>query len=329
MRIGPFDFWTRCKDRVFLRLVPAWLMPVALVPVAFGLGCLALVYLAEFGRAEARSGDTQIRASYDVGVAAIDLGTFDLTATIGPNAYALKATGKFSILAGLLYRAEGKTESHGTRAAANATPKQFRLSYADSNRQQQLEIAFKNGAVGTVTRKPKKRPDKQAVPLSDAQLRGVLDPLTAAFLGIKATAPAGDLSVCNQILRVFEGRRLFELTLSPKRTEQLGARAPAGLRAAAVCAVRYRPIGGHRPQSRTVQFLQKSDGIEAWLVPVPGSDIVVPYRVVVPTAWGNGTAKLTQLRAQSAAASVPARAKALQPRTTGRYRAPTAPHRRR
>ena len=259
---------------------------------------VATLCLAQPGAvlAEATSQVEQIRASYRVGVAAIDLGTFNLTASVRPSSYSLKARGEFSILAGLVYKGEGTTQSSGTRVNSSPTPQRFNLSYADNREKRTLEILFSDEAAPEVTRIPKKRPDKKAVPLSDDQLRNVLDPLTAAFLSIHADVPQGDLAVCHQTLPVFNGRQLFELTLSPKRTEELGSRAVGGLRAAAVCAVRYQPIGGHRPESSTVAFLEKAKGIEAWLVPLPGTDLFVPYKVVVPTAWGDGTVKLTKLK---------------------------------
>ena len=171
---------------------------------------------------EAIPQEQEIHATYKVGVASIDLGTFKMTATVGPEAYALKAKGEFSILGGLLYRAKGETRSNGTRVNATSKPQRFDFSYSDNKKKQQLQIVFDNGTVRTVTRTPKKRPDKKAVPLSDDQLRNVLDPMTAAFLSVQARSPAGDLAVCDGTLRVFDGKRLFELTFSPKRTEQLG-----------------------------------------------------------------------------------------------------------
>ncbi|MDJ0512231.1 MAG: DUF3108 domain-containing protein [Methyloceanibacter sp.] len=263
-----------------------------------GVICLAL---ANADVAESKGNAEDIRASYRVGVGAIDLGTFDLTGVVDRKTYTLKAKGDFSILAGLVYRATGTTNSNGRRLDAVARPQRFDFSYTDNRKKQAMQIVFKNKAAPVVTRTPKKRPDKKAVPLSEGQLRNVLDPLTAAFLSVHGNFPAGDTAVCNQTLRVFDGKRLFELTLSPKRTEKLGKRAPGGLRAAAVCAVRYQPIGGHRPESRTVAYLQKSKDIEAWLVPVSGTDMFVPYKVVVPTAWGQGTARLTKLKTQASA----------------------------
>ncbi|MEM8574377.1 MAG: DUF3108 domain-containing protein [Pseudomonadota bacterium] len=278
MRFGTMGFWTA--------------LAVA------GVACFAL---ANANVAESRGSAEDIRASYKVGVGAIDLGTFDLTGVVDRTAYRLNAKGDFSILAGLVYRATGTTRSNGKRVDAVAKPQRFDFSYTDTKKKQAMQIVFKNKAAPVVTRTPKKRPDKKAVPLSDGQLRNALDPLTAAFLSVHGNFPAGDTAVCNQTLRVFDGKRLFELTLSPKRTAKLGRRAPDGLRDAAVCAVRYQPIGGHRQESSTVAYLQKSKGIEVWLVPIAGTGMFVPYKVVVPTTWGEGTVRLTKLKTQASA----------------------------
>jgi hypothetical protein len=66
--------------------------------------------------------------------------------------------------------------------------------------------------------------------------------------------------------------------------------------------VRYEPIGGYRPDHPGVQFMQKTDAVEAWLVSVPGTEFYVPYKVLVPTAWGTGTVTLTDMKVAVGAA---------------------------
>lgn len=241
----------------------------------------------------AHSGASEIRASYDARLAAIDLGTFDLTAIFTGKGYALSADGKFSLLSGLLYRAEGKSTSKGTLKDGKLRPKRYTLSFSDSKKRRRTQIIFSRGEVSKVTFKPKKRPNKNAVPIPPEELSGVLDPLTAAFLSIRSKSAPGDLAVCNRTIRVFDGKQRFDLTLSPKRSVSLEGRAPKNVsKLVAVCQVRYEPIGGHRPQSTSVQYMKKADGVEAWLVKVPGSDLFLPYKVVIPTGWGNGSITL-------------------------------------
>ncbi len=245
----------------------------------------------------------RISATYDAGVAAINLGTFEVKATFAGTDYDLTAKGRFSILAGLVYKATGTSTSRGTLNGAELQPAEFTLAYDDTKKRQKLNMTFADGTVRKVSRVPKKKPDRRAVPIPADQLSNVLDPLTAAFLSVRSDVAPGDLGVCNQTIRVFDGKQRFNLQLSPKRTEALGSRVPKKIsKRAAVCRVRYEPIGGYRPEHPGVKFLMKAEGIEAWLVTVPGTGLYLPYKIVVPTTWGNGKATLTGLKTTTAKA---------------------------
>ncbi|MEM7192260.1 MAG: DUF3108 domain-containing protein [Pseudomonadota bacterium] len=282
---------------------------VLLMPSLFLTGpCFAETDLAEANVAPSdgpapNPQEEQVRATYKVGVSAIDLGKFNVAMAVTPKTYTLTATGEFSVLGGLVYRAEGQLNANGTHIGSESKPQRFDFSYSDQRNEGSLQIGFGRGTVRSVTRKPKKRPDKKAVPIPEDQLADVLDPLTAAFFSIHAELPPGDLAICNQTLRVFDGKRRFDLTLSPKRKVGLSVNAPMGLPAAAVCKVDYQPIGGHRAQNETVNFLKNSGDIEVWLVPVPGTGITLPYKVVLPTAWGEGRIALVSLKAAPATVS--------------------------
>ncbi len=136
----------------------------------------------------------QVRATYNAGVANLNLGTFDMTATLGRKDYVLTASGEVSIRAGLLYRAAGKTESNGARAGSGPEPQRYQFSFTDAKKTQTVQIGFDRGAVQSVKRTPKKNADRKAVPIPEGELRDVLDPLTAAFMSAQSNAPAGDLA---------------------------------------------------------------------------------------------------------------------------------------
>jgi len=261
------------------------------------LACLVLAGLPGQSAGEtARPEAGRLVASYDAGLAGINLGEFQVTATLAGSSYKMAAQGRFSLLAGLIYKATGTTTSNGTIANASPRPARYTLSFEDSKKRQRLRMTFAGGTVTDVTIDPPKRHGRD-VPVKAEQLKNVLDPLTAAFLSVRSDAPAGDVSVCDQTIRVFDGRQRFDLQLSPKRSEALDS-APKGLpERAAVCRVRYKPISGYRPDHPGVQYMMETDEVEAWLVPVPGTDFYIPYKILVPTTWGSGTVELTGLKA--------------------------------
>ncbi len=261
------------------------------------LACLVLAGLpGQSAGKTARPETGRLVASYDAGLAGISLGEFQVTARLAGSSYEMAAQGRFSLLAGLVFKATGKTTSNGTIADASPRPALYTFSFDDSKKRQRLRMTFARGTVTDVTIDPPKRHGRD-VPVTAKHLKNVLDPLTAAFLSVRSDVPAGDVSVCNQTVRVFDGRQRFDIVLSPKRSETLGSGAPKGLGGrAAVCRVRYKPISGYRPDHPGVEYMTKNDEVEAWLVPVPGTDFYIPYKILVPTTWGSGTVELTGLK---------------------------------
>jgi hypothetical protein len=61
-----------------------------------------------------------------------------------------------------------------------------------------------------------------------------------------------------------------------------------------VCTVRYHPVAGHRPSRWAIKYLMETREIEAWLAPVAGTRVLVPYRISVPTTLGPGVLEATQ-----------------------------------
>jgi hypothetical protein len=269
----------------------------------FVLACLALGGLVpdpSAGQAAAPN-PSRLVLKYDAGLAGLTLGEFKLIANFAGDAYDMRAHGSFSLLAGLAFKATGETTSIGTLTEASPRPARFTMKYNGGKKREKRRIDFTEGAVSSVSLVPqKKRRNRRAVPISEEQLQDVLDPLTAAFLSVRSDAPAGDVSVCKGTIPVFEGKQRFNIKLSPKRSEQLDKRAPRAFSGrAAVCQVRYEPVAGHRPDNPGVQFMSQTEDIEAWLVPVPRTDLYVPYKILVPTAWGMGSIMLSGIRVKS------------------------------
>ena len=124
----------------------------------------------------------------------------------------------------------------------------------------------------------------------------MLDPLTAAFLSVRASGSPSYTELCQQTVPVFDGKQRFDIILTPKRSERAAENAPAGVSGPlAVCRVQFVPIGGYRPDHPGIKFMTQTDAIEVWLVSVPQTDLYIPYRIVVPTTWGNGSVTLSDI----------------------------------
>ena len=237
---------------------------------------------------------TQIRANYGVYWAGLHLGDVRLAMTVDGSDYQMKGDGRFSIMGGLLYEWHGRTSSAGNLVKGTAKPSQYTLSYSGGDKQSDLRISFSDGAVTQVSISPEKRPNPHDIPVTKEQLQGVLDPMTGAFLRPRPNLPAADLKVCNEKIPVFDGQMRFNLVLVPRQLKRIETGTGGGYAGlAAICGVKFVPISGYRPDNRAVKFMTAhTDEIEAWLVPLPRTDLYLPYRISVPTAFGFGQAQL-------------------------------------
>jgi Protein of unknown function (DUF3108) len=250
------------------------------------------------GLAAEGSAGEQIRATYRVDLSALNLGELHLTASFNGSAYEMQAKGKFSLITGMLYRASGKTTSKGEWSKRGARPAKFRLNFESGSKKEQRELSFANGAVSDISIVPRKKQNPgRRVPVTKDQLVNVLDPLTAAILSARNDGAAGNLAICERTVPVFDGQQRFDLVLKPKRVDSLGSGAPPALSGpVAVCQVNYVPIAGYRLGHSGVKFVTENEDIEVWLVRVPGTALYLPYRIVMPTAWGTGSVTLTKLK---------------------------------
>jgi Protein of unknown function (DUF3108) len=242
---------------------------------------------------------TRIVAIYRVDLAGFNLGDFCLTTVLKGSDYQMRGEGHFSILAGLIYDWRGTTASSGKVTNAGPEPAMYALSYAGGGESAQLRVSFDGGAVTHVSMVPSKKTNPHDIPITKEQLEGVLDPMTAAFLRAHSDNPNGDLKVCDQTISVFDGEWRFDLVLTPKRTVQVRKETPTGYSGyAAVCRVTFIPISGYRPDNPDIKLMSHTDAIEVWLVSLPGTLMYVPYRIVLPTVVGDGSATSTSFQVE-------------------------------
>ena len=246
----------------------------------------------------ALSSASRIEAVYRVDLGSFNLGNFRLTAVFHGDGYEMRGEGRFTILQGLIYEWRGVTASSGRVTRAGPEPAMYALSYSDGGKKtEQLRMTFGSHAVTEVQIFPDKMRNPRDIPVTREQLEGVLDPMSGAFLTAHSENPNGDLNVCNQTLPVFDGKQRFDLVLTPKRAVSVRSTTPSGYSGPAViCQVKFIPIAGYQPDNPGIQLMSQTNEIEVWLIPVRGTIMYVPYRIVLPTPVGYGTALVTSIQ---------------------------------
>lgn len=235
-----------------------------------------LVLAIGSGRADAET----LRARYSVTLLGLPLGVATLEGEIGPR-YRIEAFTKLSGLASMVSNSHGGATASGVVAEGRVIPSGYATTATNSEMTRTVRMGEAGGVATAVEIAPPFEPKPDRVPLTEADKRGVVDPLSALVMPAASLGPAA----CNRRLPVFDGYTRFDVTLSYVGTRNVKLRGYAG--PVAVCAARYTPIAGHRPNRPATKFMAANKAMEVWLAPVGASGVVAPTRISVKTQIGS------------------------------------------
>lgn len=238
------------------------------------LGAFALLGVA-VSAAQAQGWPAGLSAEYEVSYNGFSIGTFAFKAEAEQQSYSLSGSANLSMLLGVI-NWSSDIRSFGSLAQQSPKPALYAFDARSGSRSASTRVSFEGGGVSTVMHSPQAPPRPDTVPLKEAHLKGVVDPLSAMMMVTQGASP------CDRRIPVFDGRERFDLVLSRKGDMRIGeAVAP-------VCQVRYVPIAGHIPDGDT-RFMAGNTGIEVVLRPVPNARLYVPYQISIPMPLGSAT----------------------------------------
>ena len=239
----------------------------------------------------------KVEATYRATLAGIPIGSGNWIIDIGPKQYAGAASGRASGLMRILASGEGSSTVRGTIKQGRLVPSVFAANI-HSHDSYQIHMEMSGGNVKTLKNDPPLEDSPDRIPLKDVHRHGVLDPMTALMITVPGTGEVVSSDACQAKLPIFDGRQRFDLILSFKRMDTVesekGYRGPA-----VVCSASYVPIAGHRPGRYVIRYLQETRDLEIWLAPIAGTRVLIPYRVSVPTLFGNAILQAAQFETEA------------------------------
>ena len=256
----------RAKKARFLGRIRAFVAPacavLALLPPA--------AFAVEFG------------TDYGATIGGIWVGSASLSADIQDDRYSVNLTGEVGGVARIFSDMEVSLSSSGTVGEDGLLPETYQHAWRDDDDSESAEIRFDTNAVAeTVVEPPPRRPERR-VPVSEADLRNVLD-IGAAFIW---PAPTGaEPGLCDRTIPLFDGTQRYDLALSFTRTASFEARDGSYSGPALVCAIRYRPISGHRRDKEEVTFMAENEDLEVWMA-LAGDGYAIPVKIRIRTEHG-------------------------------------------
>ena len=254
-----------------------------------GLAVLAALALAP----QAAFAQGRLDAYYEASLSGIHVGKGNWAIEIGDDAYSASAQGGTSGLLKAFSGGTGTGASQGRVVNGALVPLSYTATTNSAKKSETIRIALANGSIKEFSIEPEPPVDPDRIPVTDAQRKGVLDPMTGSMIRVPGTAELLSPESCRMGAAIFDGRLRYDLKLDFKRMENV--RAEKGYRGPAlVCAVYFTPVSGYIPDRPVVKYLATQHNIEIAFVPISGTRVLVPFRVTIPTPFGPAVLEATQ-----------------------------------
>ena len=247
---------------------------------------------------DAGAASGRVSVTYGLSLSGLPIGTASFNAVISNDAYRINAAARIGGILALLSDGRGAGTASGHLGAQKPMSSGYSMSSISSDKEQTVRMTIASGTITRSDVSPPLPPRRDRVPVSDADKRGVLDPLSALLMPVPGSAGPASPAACGRTLQVFDGAQRFDVNLAFSRMEKLsGEEAYSG--PVVVCSARYVPIAGHRPKREQTRFMAANRDLEVWLAPISGTRVLAPLRIVVGTQIGRLTIDATRFSTTS------------------------------
>ena len=277
------------------------LHPRSAFAAALAVNAVLVVATAGGDRALAQ---TRLEASYTITFARIPVGNIVTVLELGASEYAVSATGHAGGVMRSLVSGEAAFAARGTVKDGRAVPASFTSRIAAADENVDVTMVLNDGAVEKLTVVPPPASDR--VPVTEADRRGIVDPLSAFLLPRPPATTNGvagaDLSpdACQRTLPIFDGLQRYDVKLAYKRMDKVAAdRGYAG--PVVVCSIGYQPIAGYRPSTPLIKYISEGREMEIAFAPIARARMLAPFQVSVMSLLANLVIKADRFEATGAA----------------------------
>lgn len=240
-------------------------------------------------------------ASYTISFARIPVGEITATVVFGDSEYAISARARAGgVMKVLSVDGEGSLTTRGTIKDGHPVPTNFTSKIVSNTGTSDVTMVLDEDSVRELAATPP--PGQDRVPVTAANRRSIVDPLTAVLFSTAAAGETLSQDACRRTLPIFDGHQRYDLKLAFKRMDKVTAeKGYAG--PVVVCSVSYEPIAGHA-SIPLVKYLSEGREMEMALAPIAGTRLLVPFRLSVVSMLANLTIEANRFETIMAPAPV-------------------------
>ncbi len=239
------------------------------------------------------SAQGRLEARYEASLAGVVVGKGDWAIEISDDQYSASASGGSSGLLKMVSSGKGATIAQGRMVSGQFVPATYVSTITSDKKSETIKLLMAGGSVKEFGIEPQPPAMPERLPIIDAHLRNVIDPMVGSMVRVPGTGELVSQDACRSNASVFDGRMRYDLKLDFKRMEQV--KAEKGYSGpVVVCAVYFKPISGFVPNRPSIKYLEAQRNMEVWLAPIAGTRVLVPFKLSAPTPFGTAALEAIQ-----------------------------------
>lgn len=253
--------------------------------IRWAIGSILMTFATLSVCAPGNAAEIEHNTDYSIALSGIPLARASFNTLMSDKTYSISGKLSSAGLADILSHTQGSTTVSGVVGRNKLQATHYSVKYQSGKKGRSIDVRYRNGNVTSSTLEPARAEPVNWVPVSGADKRGVLDPISGLIF--PATA-----KVCPQTLPIFDGESRLDLKLSHKGTKPFKTKGFAG--DAIVCGIKFVPKSGYRKGRDDVDYLRKLDTMEIWFAKADAVNVYAPVYVRIPTKLGPVTISATR-----------------------------------
>lgn len=251
---------------------------------------MAVAVLFTSGSAGAAAAQS-FRSEYTISFLGLTIARSKFDSSFDGDRFSLRGSMSSAGIAQIFDDTKGTVSASGRFSGTSPRPDDFVTNYVSGSKAKKTEIGFSGGNVSKVVNVPPlKKPDDDWVPVAKADLRAVLDPLSATL--VRADKPD---QVCSRTVKMFDGEMRANLVLSYVSTGPVSIPGYSG--EAVTCSARFVPVGGYRSGHKSIEYLKNRSKIAISFAPIGTTGVYAPVYATVGTQIGTITIRARKFEA--------------------------------
>jgi hypothetical protein len=231
----------------------------------------------------AHAASETVKGDYVVTYLGLTVARSSMVSRVDGNSYTIDGSVATAGLGKIFDDTKATLQVRGAVSKSGVAPATAFSDYRHEKKPKKLTIRFAKGNVTATEMDPPPKPRAADwVVVSDAQLKGVIDPISAFLV----KADSFD-TVCNQSMKLYDGEMRFDLQLTPKAIEDFKIDGYTGK--GATCTVKFSPVAGYRANKKSIKFMRDKSRMTITFAPLGTTGIYAPIRATVGTEIGTLT----------------------------------------